>query len=214
MMIKKILRIFGGNVGVKNAENSPARVVPDEILGEISLREMVRKSFTGKYVFHGSPAKLEPGYDILRPGFYKHSECRVYAGAIDIALRFALVRAWGVDQYGGTDFYVFCTRRHRLVIYDSRNIGMDWYKQNISNGAYVYAIPADGVVLDRLSRSEQALPVVARALVNQEELAKAGFWFACEQNISTERWWGIENNDEVIRRVVFPAYPYFYKRQR
>ena len=213
-MIKKLLRIFGGDVGMRNAETKLVPVMSDEVLGEISLREMVRQSFTGKYIFHGSPAKLEPGYDVLRPGFFKRSERCVYAGGIDIALRFALVRVWGQDQYGGTDFYVYCTRRHRLVIYDAQKVGIDWYKQNIKRAAYVYAIPAKGVVLDRLSSTGQPLPVVARALVNQEELAKAGFWFACEENVSTERWWGIENNDDAIRRFVFPAYPYFNKRQR
>lgn len=190
-------------------------VQQDDIsLGDVSLREMVRRSFSGEYVFHGSPAKMVPGYDIIKPGFHKHSDNCVYAGDIAMAIRFALVRAWGRDQYGGTDFYVFCTRRYRLVIYNANLLGMDWYKKNIDGETYVYAIPSKGVHLDCVHSTYKPLPIVGRTLVNQHELACAGFWFVPEADFSTERWWGIKNTEESIREHVLPAYPWLYKRQR
>lgn len=183
-------------------------------VGNVSLRDMVRRSFSDDLVFHGSPAKMEPGYDIIKPGFHKRSDNCVYAGDIAMAIRFALVRACGRDQYGGTDFYVYCTRKYRLVIYNAHVLGTDWYKKDVNADAYVYAISADGVSLDSVHSTYKALPIAGRALVNQQELARAGFWFVPETEFSTERWWGISNTDENIRRYVLPAYPWLYKRQR
>lgn len=180
------------------------------IIGDVSLREMLRYAFSGEYVFHGSSVMLQPGIDIIKPGAFN----RVYAGGIDIALRFALVRKYGIDQYGGTDFYIFCTRKHRLVIYNSNVLGKSWYQADADGDAYIYAIPAKGIVLDGYSSVGRSLPIVGRATVNQHELAKAGFWFVPDARFPTVRWWGIANTDENIQNYVLPAYPWFYKRQR
>lgn len=189
-------------------------VVNEVLLGDVSLREMVCRSFSGEFIFHGSPARLQPGYDIIKPGFHKHSDNCVYAGDIATAIRFALVRAWGRDQHQGTDFYVYCTRKYRLVIYNSYSLQDDWYSKDTDTCAYVYAIAAGGVNLDTVHSTDKALPIAGRALINRQELARAGFWFAPEKEFSTIRWWGISNTDENIRRYVLPAYPWLYKRQR
>ena len=199
---------------VKNVARENAVKQNCDSFGEVTLRDMVRRSFSDDLIFHGSPARLQPGYDIIKPGFLKHSDNCVYAGDIATAIRFALVRAWGNDQYGGTDFYVYCTRRYRLVIYNVYSLGDDWYNRDIDTDAYVYAIAAKGVSLDNVNSTYKALPIAGRAIVNQRELARAGFWFVPEVDFSTMRWWGIRNTEENIQKYVLPAFPWLYKRQR
>ena len=183
-------------------------------LGELSLKEMLQYSFSGKYIFHGSPAKLVPGKDFIMPGFHRHSDYCVYAGGIDIALRFALVRAYGIDQYGGTDFYVYCTQRYKLVIYDANSLGEDWFKQTVDKDTFVYAVLSDGIELDEVHSTDMPLRVAGRTKINPQELTDAGFLFVPDSDFSTERWWGIRNTDENITQYVLKAYPWLCKRQR
>ncbi len=185
--------------------------------GIVSLRDMLEYSMTNDFVFHGSPVKLTPGTDFLIPHCALRERVnRVYLANFPQALRFALVRGWGRDQQYGQDFYVFATEKYRLVIYSAREVGDNWYDMPVNKSAYLYAVARRdlGGDVDSTGCARKKLPIVARATINQAELANAGFSFAGETDLSTVRWWGVRNSDDVILRDVLPLLPCVSKRNQ
>lgn len=186
--------------------------------GIVSLRDMLKYSVTNDFVFHGSPVALEPGIDLLMPHQAPREDVkRLYLSDFSTALRFALVRGWGIDQKCGLDFYVFATQQHRIVIYASSVLGANWYNLPIDKSVYLYAIARGDLEMDLERESmcaHKSMPIVARATVNQDTLADAGFSFAGETEYSTTRWWGVKNTDEVISCGVLPHLLRVMKRNR
>lgn len=186
--------------------------------GVVSLRDMFEHSLGGDYVFHGSAVKLEPGVDMLIPHCAAHeSKACLYLGDFPAALRFALVRGFGRDQRCGSDFYVFATRKYRMVIYSAGAMGTDWYNLDTNKNAYLYAVPRRILDVDfdgSCFYVHKNTPIVARATVNLDSLADAGFSFAPDCVDSTMRWWGVRNLDSVIKCNVIPNLPLVKKRKQ
>lgn len=185
--------------------------------GVVSLKDMAKYSLTGDYVFHGSPVKLEPGVDYLLPHC---ASCelvgRLYLGCFASGVRFALVRGWGHDQKCGTDFYVFADKKYRLVIYSGYSVGRQWHNLPVDKSVYLYAVLRKELDtdIDVAGCSYKKLSIVARAAINQEALADAGFLFADEKTRSTMCWWWVKNTDEVIARNVIPLLAMVEKRNQ
>ncbi len=185
--------------------------------GVVSLKDMARYSLTGDYIFHGSPVKLEPGVDYLLPhrALCERVE-RLYLGCLAAGVRFALVRGWGSDQMYGSDFYVFADKKYRLVIYSGYSMGTQWHNLPVDKAAYLYAVSRKDLDTDIevAGCAYKKLPIAARAMINQETLADAGFLFAVEKSRSTMYWWGVKNTDEIIVRDVLPLLSMVEKRNQ
>ena len=189
------------------------KVKTESLSGIVSLRDMFKYSLGGDYFFHGSPIKLEPGVDMLVPHCAAcERKARLYLGDFPSALRFALVRGFGCDQKYGSDFYVFATQKHKIVVYSSGTMGQDWYNSETNKNAYLYAVSRRD--LDADYNGCKKMPIVARATVNLDTLADAGFSFAADCADSTVRWWGVSNSDAVIERGVVPKLPFIVKRKQ
>ncbi len=189
----------------------------NSLKGVVSLRDMFEHSLGGDYVFHGSAVKLEPGVDMLMPHCAAH-ECKacLYLGDFPAALRFALVRGFGRDQGYGSDFYVFATQKYKMVIYSTTAMGTDWYNSDTNKNVYLYAVSRRILDVDfnDCFYVLKNTPIVARATVNLDSLADAGFSFAGESVCSTIRWWGVRNEDSVIKCNVIPNLPFVKKRKQ
>lgn len=185
--------------------------------GVVSLKNMAEYSLTGDYIFHGSPVKLEPGIDSLIPHCAARENIkRLYLGNFAAALRFALVRGWGRDQKYGSDFYVFADKKYRLVIYSGRSMGAQWHNMPVDRSVYLYAVSRKELDtdIDIAGCAYKKLPIAARATINQETLADAGFLFAGEKSRSTMCWWGVKNSDDIICRDVLPKITDVVKRNQ
>lgn len=193
--------------------------LPD-VLPEMELKDMVKYRFSGDYFFHGSPIKLDAGKDKLEAK-EDYFRLRLFLGTLPVALRFALVRKWGLNQMEATDFFVFADRKYKLVIYDGFSVGPDWYKKHSNHESYLYMVRRSDVANSIASEKNGGVqvtcdaPIVARAVVNQRTLADAGFMFASEILHSTRRWWGVPNIDASIKDKVLADYDlWVIERQR
>lgn len=185
--------------------------------GVVSLKDMVKYSLTGDYIFHGSPVKLEPGIDYLLPHCASCERVdRLYLGNLAAGVRFALVRGWGCDQKYGSDFYVFADKKYRLVIYSGRSMGAQWHNMPVDRSVYLYAVSRKELDtdIDIAGCAYKKLPIAARATINQETLADAGFLFANEKSRSTMYWWDVKNTDDVIAHNVIPLLSMVEKRNQ
>lgn len=195
------------NQVVADVENQPC---PEfEVIGEVSLAEMLELRAENKYSFHGSPVKLEPGTDMLRPSIKSGARGYelVFVGRFNEALRFAMVRAWGIDQESGRDFFAYVSNSYRIVI-SAKEMGMRWRETNVPT--YIYAVPRQTIEV-----SNQALPIVARAKVTPTVLRKNGFQFAVDTDPeTTARWWWVDNTDEKISGYVLPDEMLIFEKQR
>lgn len=200
-------------VNTETESDGPAPLRPSEVLGEMELKDLIKYSFKGDYFFHGSPIKLEPGVDWLQPNSFWNNKNVLYVGELNRALRFALVRGWGIDQRYGTDFFVFASRNYKLVIYNAAKMSDTWHNKVVDKSAYVYAVPKWRLFDTDLGVVDCAMPIVARAEVNQQTLADAGFEFVPDATTSTRFWWGIENTDREIQNRVLAYLPFIVARQ-
>lgn len=189
------------------------QVVPEtgelpQIMPEMRLKDMMQYRFSGEYLFHGSPIKLEPCKDVLEAK-EDYFRLRLFLGDLAMALRFALVRKWGKNQLQATDFYVFASNQYKLVIYDGMSVGPNWYRQPDGNETYLYMVRRSDIEKNIGKETENGCvivggdaPIVSRAAVNQATLRDAGFVFALEPLKSTERWWKVPNKDAAIRDML------------
>lgn len=212
-MFDFLRRIFTKNAPISDSATTPTANAP--VFGEISLADMVNYSLDDKWVFHGSPVKLEPGVDMLEPRTSYFGGNVVHMGNLCTALRFCLVRMHPeqCDQCQGKSFYVFCTKKHRLVIYNGFSVSPDWYRAPIIKSGYLYMSPNTVMPEARDKNPTSPVPITARAIINQQTLSDAGFTFATEMFKSTQRWWGTPNTDSFIKNKVLPEYILF-TRQR
>ncbi|MBQ8293883.1 MAG: hypothetical protein IJX89_00665 [Alphaproteobacteria bacterium] len=212
-MFDFLRRIFTKNTLISDCAPIPTANAP--VFGEVSLADMVNYSLEDKWVFHGSPVKLEPGVDMLEPRTSYFGGNVVHMGDLCTALRFCLVRMHReqCDQMQGKAFYIFCAKKHRLVIYNGFCVSPAWYRAPITKSGYLYMSPNTVIPESHDKNPTTPVPITARAVVNQQTLADAEFIFAPEMLNSTKRWWGMPNTDFFIKNKVLPEYIVF-TRQR
>lgn len=137
--MKNALTKFWANIK-SGLEMRPAKASEfPPIMPEMQLKDMMQYQFSGEYLFHGSPIKLEPGTDILEAKEI-YFRLKLFLAELPMALRFALVRKWGRNQLQATDFYVFADKKYKLVIYDGMLVGASWYRQPDGNETYLYMV--------------------------------------------------------------------------
>ena len=217
-----VVHCFSMRLNLKDFFRPRKQVVADEVqcqpcprfvpIGEVSLEQMLQLRDENKYFFHGSPVKLEPGTDMLRPSTKSgvRGQGLVFAGLLNDALRFAMVRTWGVDQECGKDFFVYVSKSYRIVI-SSAEIGVGWRNSNVP--AYIYAVPREMITKEETSIN--AVPIVARAMVTPNALRKNGFVFAVDVNPeTTSRWWWVANQDKAIKEHVLTDKMLRFEKQR
>lgn len=201
------------------AEEQCTQIIPKasglpSIMPEMQLKDMMQYQFSGEYLFHGSPIKLEPGTDILEAK-ENYFRLKLFLAELPMALRFALVRKWGMNQLQATDFYEFADKKYKLVIYDGMSVGANWYRQPDGNETYLYMVRRSDIEKNIGKETENGCvvvggdaPIMARAAVNQKALRDAGFMFALDLK-STQRWWKVPNKDAAIHDMVLSDFDVF-----